>query len=183
MSLNKKTKWRIDEVFDYADIKEEAGEYYSDVVGDVSYISSLYTAEYKTNKTFIASVKRQAKQIFEYIFDGYGTYYDWHLGVYYFPDTGITRFGIKFLGMNLKAGMDLEQWSDELGADLTKWYDLAKLNVMYHDMHAEELDKEVATLLDGLLDEDIDPIEIRIKRREHKYKFLGILDEMETTDE
>ena len=50
-------------------------------------------------------------------------------------------------------------------------------------MHAEELDKEVATLLDGLLDEDIDPVEIRIKRREHKYKFLGIADDLEMTDE
>lgn len=186
MRLNRKVKNKIDEAFDYADIKEEAGEYFSDVVGDVNFISSLYTAEYKTNKTFIATVKRQSKQIFKYVIDGYGTYYDWHLGVYYNPDTGITRFGLKFLGFDMpypKAAMNLENWSQELEDDLTSWYDLATLNVMYTDMHAEELDKEVATLLDGLLDEDIDPVEIRIKRREHKYKFLGIADDLEMTDE
>lgn len=186
MRLSQKVKNKIDEAFDYADIKEEAGEYYSDVVGEVNYISSHYTAEYKTNKTFIASIKRQAKQIFKYAIDGYGTYYDWHLGIYYSPDTGITRFGIKFLGMDMaypKAAMDLDNWSQELEDDLTSWYDLATLNVMYYDMHAEELDKEVATLLDGLTDDSIDPLEIRARRREHKYKFLGIADELEIENE
>lgn len=183
MRLNKKVKNKIHEAFDYADIKDEAGEFYSDVVGgEIFYIDSLYTAEYKSDKTFIAAVKRKAKEIFKFTIDQYGTYFDWHLGVYYFPDNGITRFGIKFLGYdmpNAKEAMDLKNWSDMLEKDLTSWYDLATLNVMYHDMHAEELDKEVATLLDSMFDKTIDVIEIRKKRREHKYKFLGIADDLE----
>ena len=80
---------------------------------------------------------------------------------------------------NAKEAMDLKNWTGMLEKDLTSWYDLAALNVMYHDMHAEELDREVATLLDSMFDKTIDPIEIRKKRKEHKYKFLGIADDLE----
>lgn len=182
MRLSRKTKRFIDSAFDYADIKDEAGEFYEDVVDEINFIASLYTSEYKTNKTFIATVRKQAKAIFKYALDVYGTYFDWHLGVYYNPDTGITRFGLKFLGYdmpNAKEAMNLENWSKDLEDDLTSWYDLAQLNVMYHDMHAEELDREVADLLDALVDKTIDATDIRLKRIEHKYKFLGIDDQLE----
>jgi len=61
--LSKKLKEKIEDLFDYVDIKEEAGEFWDDIVGEPFFIQNVYTAEYKNLQTYVKTLKDYATRI------------------------------------------------------------------------------------------------------------------------
>lgn len=180
--LSKKLQEKIEDLFDYVDIKEEAGEFWDDIVGEPFFIQNVYTAEYKNLQTYVKTLKDYATRIYKYWGDK-SEYYDIHVNLFFNIENGVTRIAIIFAGFDFKNDIDeeklMENNFEELMPKLTKWYDIAKLLEMYYDIHNDEIDEELAKLMEFMFKGDQESTDkILEARRIHKLKFVGLEEEI-----